>query len=324
MNAGGEGAAIAVVIPCYRVKAHILGVIAAIPGDVGMVVCVDDACPEGSGDFIESECRDRRVRVVRHKTNQGVGGATMTGYLDAAAAGARVAVKIDGDGQMDAAQIPRLVRPILTGEADYAKGNRFFNLDYLKAMPRRRFFGNLVLSFLAKLSTGYWNVFDVTNGFTAIHTSLLPHLDLEKVSRRFFFETDLMFRLNILRAVVADVPMPARYGDEVSNLSIRKVVLPFLIGHSRNALKRIGYSYFLRDFNVASAELAAGLPLLLAGLAFGTFGWIESARTGVPATAGTVMFAALQIIVGAQLLLSFVNYDVRAVPTEPVHPALTK
>src|SRR5262249_27880450 len=170
---------IAAVIPCFRVKRHILEVLAAVPPAVERIYVVDDACPEGTGDLVESAVLDPRVRVLRHVENQGVGAATLTGYRTALADGARVVVRLDADGQMDPALIPRLVAPILDGEADYAKGNRFFELEGLRAMPRLRLAGNSLLSFASKLSSGYWNVFDPTNGFTAIHAEVLRRVPLE-------------------------------------------------------------------------------------------------------------------------------------------------
>ncbi len=193
---------IAVVIPCYKVAAHILGVIAAIPPRVGLIVCVDDACPEGSGKLVESQCRDSRVRVLYHDTNQGIGGAMVTGYRAALESGAAVAVKIDGDGQMDPGLIPLFVDPILSGKCDYTKGNRFFRPENLRGMPVVRLVGNGILSFMTKLSTGYWDLFDPTNGYTAIRTTILNEIPLEKISRTYFFESDLLFRLNVVRAVV--------------------------------------------------------------------------------------------------------------------------
>jgi glycosyltransferase involved in cell wall biosynthesis len=313
---------IAAVIPCYRVKRHVLGVLAAIPPLVERVIVVDDACPEGSGALVEGECRDPRVRVVRHESNQGVGGATLSGYRAALAEGARVVVRLDGDGQMDPAMIPRLVRPILAGEADYAKGNRFFELEGLRGMPRLRLVGNALLSFASKLSSGYWNVFDPTNGFTAIHAETLRALPLDKLSRGWFFESDLLFRLGTLRAVVCDVPMPARYGDEESSLSVQRVIGEFARKHVVNTAKRIFYNYYLRNFNVASLELALGLPLLGFGTWVGVTRWIAGSQANLPQTSGTVMLAALPVIVGVQLLLAFLSYDLQNVPREVLHRRL--
>jgi len=157
----------AVVIPSYRVADHILGVIAAIGPEVDRIYVVDDRCPDGSGSLVEQGCDDRRVTVIFHETNLGVGGAVMSGYRAAIADGMDIIVKIDGDGQMDPGLIGCFVRPIIDGEADYTKGNRFFDLEAVRAMPRVRLFGNALLSFMNKLSSGYWNLFDPTNGYTA-------------------------------------------------------------------------------------------------------------------------------------------------------------
>src|SRR5215831_6635991 len=296
---------IAAVIPCFRVKRHILEVLAAVPPAVERIYVVDDACPEGTGDLVESAGLDPRVRVLRHAENQGVGAATLTGYRAALADGARVVVRLDGDGQMDPALIPRLVAPILDGEADYAKGNRFFELEGLREMPRLRLAGNSLLSFASKLSSGYWNVFHPTNGFTAIHAEVLRRVPLEKLARGFFFESDLLFRLGTLRAVVCDVPMPARYGDEESSLVISRVAFPFARKHAANTAKRIFYNYYLRNFNIASIEIALGIPAMLFGLWIGVTRWISGSLHNAPQTSGTVMLAALPFLVGVQLILAF-------------------
>ncbi len=313
---------IAVVIPCYRVKARILEVLSGIGPECRAVFVVDDGCPEGSGDHVEAECNDPRVRVIRHASNQGVGAATLTGYRAAIDAGAAVIVKLDGDGQMDPGWIPRLVRPIQEGEADYVKGNRFFELEGLRSMPRIRVLGNSLLSFASKLSSGYWQVFDPTNGFTAIHAAVASRLPFDKLARGWFFESDLLFRLGILRAVVCEVPMPAVYQDESSNLVIRRVLGEFAWKHLANTVKRIFYSYYLRNFNIASIEILAGLALLVFGVAFGASAWIEGSRANLPATSGTVMVAALPVILGVQLILAFFSYDLQNVPREILHRRL--
>ncbi|WP_208543172.1 glycosyltransferase family 2 protein [Marilutibacter alkalisoli] len=309
---------IAVVIPCYRVRRHILDVIASIPAFVELILVVDDACPEGSGDFVQSQCSDGRAVVIRRETNGGVGAAVISGYQEALARGADIIVKIDGDGQMDPAQLPALITPLLRGEADYAKGNRFFDVEVVRRMPKQRLVGNAVLSFMNKMSSGYWSLFDPTNGYTAIHATALRCLPLDKVSPRYFFETDLLFRLNTVNAVVEDVPMPAHYGDEISNLRIGRVIGPFLAGHLRNLGKRIFYKYFLRDFSVASLQLVAGSALLLFGMAHGSYHWWLSVSTGIAATTGTVILAALSVLAGLQLLLAFLAYDMTTVPRRPL------
>lgn len=312
----GDGR-IAVVIPAYRVTRHILGVIAAVGPDVWRIYVVDDACPDGSGRHVEDNCRDPRVVVLRHDSNQGVGGAVMTGYRAALDDGAEVIVKVDGDGQMDPALIPDFAGPILAGEADYAKGNRFIDLEAIRGMPRARALGNAILSLMAKLSSGYWDLFDPTNGYTAIHADVARHLPLAKISRRYFFESDMLFRLNTLRAVVVDVPMAATYRDEVTNLRIGSIAVEFLVKHARNCFKRILYNYWLRDVSLASIELPLGIALFVGGATFGAFHWTMSARAGVATPAGTVMVAGLPVLMGVQLILAFLAYDIASVPRRP-------
>lgn len=310
---------ISVVIPTYKAKNHILKVIEEIGPEVQRIYVVDDACPEGSGQFVSSRCKDQRVFVITHSENAGVGGAVMTGYAAAIADGMEILVKIDSDGQMDPSLIPYFVLPIVEGEADYTKGNRFFDLEKVRSMPTARLLGNAVLSFMCKLSSGYWNLFDPTNGFTALHADVARLLPFSKISRRYFFETDMLFRLNTLRAVVVDLPMEAKYSDEISNLKIHKVVGEFLIKHVRNFLKRIFYNYYLRDLSIASLELPLGLALFSFGVVYGGYNWFDSASSGVPTLAGTVMLSALPILAGMQLLLAFIGYDIAAVPTRPIH-----
>lgn len=307
-----------VVIPSYKVTKHILDVIASIGSEVTGIVVVDDACPEKTGDLVEFACKDRRVFVVRHELNRGVGGAVMTGYQYAVSRGAAVIVKIDGDGQMDPALLKRFAAPILAGQADYAKGNRFYDLRYISRMPAVRLVGNAVLSFMTKASTGYWDVFDPTNGYTAIDGRLAAILPHDKISSRYFFETDVLFRAGTYRAVVVDVPMDAKYADEVSNLQISKVLGEFFFKHIRNLSKRIFYNYFLRDLSTASIELVAGVALMMFGFALGTYHWWSSWINGTATPTGTIMLSVLPIILGFQLFLAFLSYDVASVPRLPI------
>lgn len=313
---------IAVVIPAYKVKAHVLDVIRKMPPEVSRIIIVDDACPESSGDFIVENNTDSRVTVLKNAKNQGVGGAMITGYKHALETDATIVVKVDGDGQMDPEFIPYLIKPILDNRADYAKGNRFFRLESVQSMPPMRIFGNTVLSFMAKLSTGYWNIFDPTNGYTAIHTKVLAELPLDKVSKRYFFETDMLFRLNTLRAVVVDVPMRAKYLSEISNLQINQVIPEFLAKHTLNLLKRLFYNYWLRSFSIFTVELCVGLLMVAGGSIFGTTMWYKYASQNVPAPTGIIMFAALPIIVGIQFILSFLSWDAHNVPTDPIQRRL--
>lgn len=313
---------ITVVIPCYKVSAQVCGLIGKIGADVDTIFVVDDCCPEQSGALVEKTCADPRVRVIYHAANQGVGAAVLTGYRAAIQAGADAIIKLDGDGQMNPALIPAFVAPILRGEADYTKGNRFFEIETVRKMPMVRLIGNAGLSFLTKLSSGYWNLFDPTNGYTAISAKVAARLPADKISRRYFFESDMLFRLNIMRAVVMDIPMYAEYGEERSNLNISRELPRFLLGNLGNLAKRIAYNYFLRNFNYATLELVFGGAFLGFGIAFGTASWAEQLQQGTYASAGTVMLAALPVIMGLQMILGFVNYDMANVPSSPLQTRL--
>jgi glycosyltransferase involved in cell wall biosynthesis len=311
-----------VVIPCYAVRRHILKVISDIGVEITAIHVVDDACPENTGSFVEVTCRDSRVQIHRHQTNQGVGGAVITGMQAALAQGADIVIKIDGDGQMNPTLIPKFVKPLQQGHADYTKGNRFYQLEYLHDMPLIRLLGNAALSFFSKLSSGYWGVMDSTNGYFAIHAKVAATLPLDKIARGYFFESDLLFRLNLLRAVVEDIPMPAIYRDERSNLSVIKATGQFAVLHTIRLFKRVFYNYFLRDFNAASLMLLAALPLLGFGVVFGIIKWYEGIAAHMTVSSGTVMLSALPVILGLQLLLSALQYDIYQQPQFPIHNKL--
>ena len=314
---------VAVTIPSYKVRAHVLDVIARIPPKVQRIYVVDDKCPQHSGELVEEQCRDPRVRVIFHEDNQGVGGAVGSGYRAAIEEGMDIVVKVDGDGQMDPALIPHFTRPIERGRADYTKGNRFYRPESLKGMPPIRLFGNAALSFINKLSTGYWSIMDPTNGYTAIHTSVLREMPLHKLEKRYFFETDMLYHLNTMRAVVHDVPMDAVYADEESSLKVSKVLPEFMVKHVNRFFKRYVYLYLLRDFNIGSLYSLLGVVLCGLGVVFGGWAWLRSLTTGQPATSGTVMLAALPLIIGIQFLIAFLHHDVERVPSQPLSEDLT-
>ena len=308
---------IAVVIPCYRVKDHILEVIEGIGPEVSKIYVVDDACPDRSGNFVQKNSKDKRLSFIFHEENQGVGGAVISGYKAAYADGSDVVVKIDGDGQMDPSLISAIAKPVVEGSADYSKGDRFDSLENLFGMPKVRIFGNAVLSLWAKFSTGYWSMTDPTNGFTAIHRRALEAMNLDKIRRSYFFESDILFRLNIANCVVADVPMAAVYGSEKSNMSILKVMFEFPWRHTVNLWKRIFYRYYLREWNVGSFELPLGVFLVVFGAWFGLSSFLNASAAGVATTAGQVTGSAVALILGVQLLLSFLSYDVQSEPRIP-------
>jgi glycosyltransferase involved in cell wall biosynthesis len=308
---------VAVVIPCYRVATHVADVIRSVPATVELIVCVDDASPDDTFATLEG-VGDPRVVLLRHDVNRGVGGAVKTGWREALDRGAEIVVKLDGDGQMDGRDIDRLIAPLVARRADIAKGNRFVDHRALRAMPRARLIGNAALSLGVKAVSGYWNVLDPTNGFVAVRASLLRELDIARLDDRYFFETSLLVELNIRRAVVADVALPARYGGEPTSLRISHSIATFpprLVG---GFVRRFYWRYVIQDFGVVSLATLLGLPLIAFGVLFGARHWAESIRTGIPATAGTVFVAALPIILGVQLLLVALVLDVVQSPTVKV------
>jgi glycosyltransferase involved in cell wall biosynthesis len=307
---------VAVIIPCYCVKRQVLDVIAQIGPEVDSILVVDDACPEGTGAWVQSQCKDPRVQVLFNAANRGVGGATMRGYKTALVQDADLLIKLDGDGQMNSALIPGFLAALFEHNADYVKGNRFYRLDHARSMPRVRLIGNLLLSFMTKVSSGYWQILDPTNGYTVLRAEVACELPFERIEQRFFFESDLLCHLNLLGAVVQDFPMRAVYGDEQSNLQISRVFLEFFTKNIRNTGRRIAASYFLKDINLGSAEFALGMLFLLFGVMFGGYSWMHGVATQTLQSSGTVMLAALPTLIGLQLLVAFFAYDVNHVPTQ--------
>jgi len=311
---------VAAVVPAYNVAQELGAVLRSMPALFKTIVVVDDASRDQTAAIAERYAQiDRRIVVVRHERNRGVGGAMVSGFRTAVDAGADVIVKIDGDGQMPMWLVPQLVEPLVTGEADYAKGNRFRDFTAIRAMPLARRIGNVALSFMAKAATGYWRTFDPTNGFVAIRADVLSQLPLHKIDRTYFFETSMLANLYIIGAVVKDIPMPARYAEETSNLSIPRVMHQFALRLIWSLLRRIVLKKFVYDFDLESLNLAVGLPLLIAGILFGAWKWIWYASHSLPAPTGTVVLAALMIMLGVQLLLSAANLDLEAVPRDPIN-----
>ena len=304
---------ICVVIPMYRVEDHIQKVVNDLPDWIWRVIVVDDQSPDRSTERV-AELKHDKVLYVRHETNQGVGGAMISGYSKAVDAGATILVKVDGDGQMPLEYLLSLVQPILDGRADYVKGNRFARMRELKAMPFVRRVGNLGLSFLTKLASGYWNVFDPTNGFTALDASVYQMLDPRYLHPRYFFETSMLVELSLARAAVTEVAMPAKYLDETSSLSILRTVREFPILLLKSFLRRLWLQYFVIDFSAASLFLATGILAMVAGSIWGAAAWSKSIVTGIPATTGTVMIAVLPFILGFQLILQAVVLDIQNIP----------
>jgi len=311
---------VAVIIPAYKAEDSLEKVLAAIPDWIGCIIVVNDQSPDRTGEVdARAAAADARVVVVHHQTNQGVGGAMLSGYQKARELGMQVAVKMDSDDQMDPAYLADLIDPILNGKADYTKGNRFLHQAQLNTMPLRRRIGNLGLSFITKMASGYWNLFDPTNGFTALNLEILPFLNPERIDRRYFFETSLLIELGLNRAVVRDVSIPARYPGSLSSLSETRSFFEFPPKLLAGTLRRVMYLYFLRDFSAVSLFLVSSLVCILFGTIWGAVQWSIASRLGVPASTGTVMIAVLPVILGFQFLLQAMVMDVQNVPVNPLN-----
>jgi len=302
---------IAVVIPVYKVERHIKKVIETLPEFIDHIILVDDNCPQRSLSLVENT---EKITIIKHVENFGVGGAVVSGYTKSLELNSDIVIKVDGDGQMDPDKIMELIKPILEKEADYTKGNRFKDFKALKSMPKMRLFGNSILSFTTKFSSGYWDIMDPTNGFTAITKGAIEGLNLEVISKRYFFETDMLINLNIENCVVKDVSIPAMYADEQSSMSIKKIIFSFPPKLFNGFVKRIFLKYYIFDFNMLSIYLLFGFPMLTFGTAYGIYHWVMSTIHKVETPVGTVMLSVLPIILGIQFLLQAIQIDISNVP----------
>lgn len=314
-DSSGTMPEIAVVIPTYKATQHLNEVIEGIPSYIHHIIVVDDRCPEKSGEIAQKMAEtDARIHVIFHEKNKGVGGAMVTGYKAALALNCGIVVKMDSDSQMDPSYLPELLQPVINNKAAYAKGNRFVDFKALRSMPTLRLMGNSLLSFMVKACSGYWNIMDPTNGYTAITAEALKKINLDKVANDFFFESDMLIRLNIQNAVIRDVAIPARYGNETSNLSIRRILLKFPFLLTKGLIKRFVLKYLIFDFNMASIYTLIGFPMVIWGLVFGIYKWIENSSLAISTPTGTVMMSVLPLILGTQFILAAINIDIQSTP----------
>jgi glycosyltransferase involved in cell wall biosynthesis len=300
------------VIPAYRASETLEGVVAECLGVVDHVVVVDDACPENCTANLTRFVDSAKVTVVRRSQNGGVGAATKDGIAEALRRGADVIVKVDADGQMDTRYVPHMIEFLASQpEVDVVKGNRFADAATLQKMPVARLIGNAGLTFLVKFSSGYWTIVDPTNGFFAIRASALRKMNVKALADRYFFEIDLLCALGLARRAIAELEMPAIYGNEKSSLSISRALLGFPGRLLVRFLKRIIVNYLIVEINVGSICGFLGIPLLIAALVFGCHEWLVSYATGQPRATGTIILALLMFMLGFQLSLQALLYDVQ-------------
>jgi glycosyltransferase involved in cell wall biosynthesis len=308
-----KGHRITTVIPSHNEARHIGPVIKTMPDYVDHLIVIDDASQDGTSKAAMA-CNDSRLIVLKTEENQGVGGATLCGYEKAIELDSSIIVKMDGDGQMAPEYLSLLLDAIVEHGYDYAKGNRFLAGESLGFMPRHRLFGNIALTFLTKLASGYWHIFDPQNGYTAVRAEALRALNLNAIHKRFFFENDMLVHLNFFGFRVKDVAIPARYGDEESDVSIFKVSLTFPFLSLRRFFYRIYQKYVLRDFSPIALFLFLGLVFFFWGLLLGLYLWVKSILTGQATATGTIMLALLPLILGFQLILQAIVLDIQETP----------
>ena len=313
MSISFQDTKICVILPAHNEAEHIVGVIRNLPQWVTAIVVVDDVSTDDTVEVVET-LKDPRITLVCHSENTGVGGAMVDGYRDALELGCDILVKMDADGQMDTADLPRLLRPLVEGHAEYAKGNRFYVINANRTMPRTRKLGSVILTFMTKMASGYRHVFDSQCGFTAVRTHLLKMVDLDAIADDYFFENDMLIWLNTADARVVDVPIKTVYGDEVSDVRIGRVMGSFPPRLLRGWAFRVARKYLLMDFGAIGALGIFGTVLTLFGIVYGTYRLIRSNLTGIPTPTGTVMFAVLPLIVGIQCLLQAFLMEVGASP----------
>lgn len=306
----------AIVIPFYNASKQIATVVAAIPDSFDAVIivndCSNDVLPESD---ISHAINDKiELIILNSNSNLGVGGATKIGFKYALENGFDIIIKMDADNQMDAKFLPDLIKPLVNKKAEMTKGNRFSNRKLLKEMPVIRRFGNLFLSFLTKIASGYWHNFDPTNGYFAIKTSVLKKIDFDKLSNRYFFETSLLSQLYFEKARIKDITMPPIYADEKSSMQIWKMPILFSRNLLKIFIKRIFKTYFLYDFNITSIFILLGFPLFVFGLVFGIYNWIFYYNLQQLTPTGTLMIITLSIILGFQLLLQAIQGDIANAP----------
>jgi glycosyltransferase involved in cell wall biosynthesis len=308
-----EGRRVAAVVPAYNESAHISEVILRMPDYVDLIVIVDDASTDGTAQKAES-MGDPRVQIVRNPAQRGVGGATLAGIRSALGRAADLIVKVDGDGQMDPARMVDLLQPLVREGYDYAKANRFLHSVALRQMPLPRLMGNFALTFLTKLASGYWHIFDPQNGYVAITADAARALDLDNIANGFFFENDMLINLNVFHRRVKDVPIPAHYGDEESKLRLNRVLMTFPFQLARGFCRRIWEKYMLRDFSPIAVFWVVGAPLMIFGGSIGMLVWGHSLWSGRPASTGTVMLGILPFLIGFELILQAIILEIRESP----------
>lgn len=300
---------VAIVVPAHNEERLIGKVIETAPDVVDLIVVVDD-CSDDATSANAKAVGDPRLELIELPRNLGVGGAIVAGHRRALELGADVCVVMAGDAQMDPAYLPALLAPIADGAAEFTKANRFYAYGSFDGMPKHRIAGNIAMSFMTKAASGYWNLFDPQNGYTAIHRSALERLTLDRIAQGYDFENDLLIQLNIAGVRARDVPVPAVYGDEVSGMKLRKVAPRLLRRCWSGFWTRMWRKYVLQSFSPVALLFFSGLAMVGFGLAIGVF--ILFNTLGPPqASPGTVLLCVGPLLSGVHLLIYALFLDIQ-------------
>ncbi|MDB4153605.1 glycosyltransferase family 2 protein [Candidatus Pelagibacter sp.] len=245
---------IAAVVPVFNVGENIKAFLKQIPEYVDQIYLIDDCCPLKTGKIVEENISNfKKVSISYNNKNLGVGGAVKVGYQESLKNNIDIIVKIDGDNQMNPNEINKLVEPLLSGVYDYTKGNRFLMKGEIENYPKVKFYGNIFLSFMSKLSSGYWDIYDPINGYTAITKECLQKLSLDKIDNGYFFESDMLFNLYLDKFRVKDIPVEIKYyKNQIQNMSIIKESFNFFFKNISRTFKRVKIVYFKNNFTLGS------------------------------------------------------------------------
>jgi glycosyltransferase involved in cell wall biosynthesis len=302
---------VGVVVPAYNEERQIGKVLETMPDFVDHIIVVDDR----SSDATLERCREwqermgQRLTVIEQPKNMGVGAAITSGYQRAVDLGIDVVAVMAGDGQMDPNDLTLIIDPVISGKADYSKGNRLFTGEAWRNTPHVRYLGNAFLSMLTKIASGYWHVADSQSGYTAISRAALQALDLDRVYPSYGYPNDLLIQLNVRNFRVADVPVHPRYGiGERSSMNVLKVIptVSFLLW--RGFISRLLAKYVIKDFHPLVFFYFFAFAFLFAGTALGLLESVLKIFTGGIAVA-TIVLVALLLIGGLQFLLFAMWFD---------------
>lgn len=283
-----------------------------MPAFVDDIIVVDDCSADGTGNAALGE-NDSRVTLIRHEVNQGLGATLIDAHKEAIRIGADISVVMAGDAQMDPQYLPALLDPIVEDGYDFTKGNRFFSRGSWQGMPRHRIFGNIVLTFLTKLATGYWDIFDPQNGYTAIGGPAQRTIDWDAIARDYSFENDVLAALWLDARRVKDVNIPAVYGEEISDIKLGKVIPHLLRTLWRDFWRRVFTKYVVESFSPIALFGLSSFVLLLWSIVFGA--WVVGQKlAGVTPTTATVMIVVLPFLMGFELGLAALVLDIMNAP----------